>query len=156
MLNHFPVTLVLLIPPICLAGIFFRRGSILAVAFSLCLLVGLATPLVAKTGHLASERFNLTSIQPPLDERGDIAMEMHQDMAEKAGPLLYLVAVAGVVGLLLLRFRPAWQNHAAIAVILFSAGAALFTLQSALLGGQIRHPEFRPKTDLNPTHACND
>jgi hypothetical protein len=34
--------------------------------------------------------------------------------------------------------------------------AAGFTLRTAVLGGHIRHPEFRRKIDESPEHIRND
>ncbi len=156
MLNHFPIILTLLVPPILLAGLFFQQKPILAVGFSLALLGALITPVVMQTGHSAHTRFEMGQIQPPLDEDGDIASEMHEDMAEKAAPILYFVGFAGIAGLLTLRFRPAWAKGAALAVIVASGVASIFTLQAAQLGGRIRHPEFRPAKPANPNHIRND
>ena len=156
MLNHFPIILTLLVPPILLAGLFFQQKPILAVGFSLALLGALTTPVVMQTGHSAHTRFEMGQIQPPLDEEGDIAAEMHLDMAEKAAPLLYFVGFGGIAGLLILRFRPAWAKGAALAVIVAAGVASIFTLQSAQLGGRIRHPEFRPQKNPTPNHIRND
>ena len=156
MLNHFPVTLILLIPPILLAGLLFDKKSILAVGFSLSILADIVTPLVMQPGKEAHTRFEMGQIQPPLDEKGDVAMEMHQDMAEKAAPLLYGVGWGGIAGLLILRFRPQWRKVTSIVVILAAGVATVFTLQSALLGGRIRHPEFRPTSNETPEHIRND
>lgn len=156
MLNHFPIILTLLVPPILLAGLFFQQKPILAVGFSLALLGALITPVVMQTGHSAHTRFEMGQIQPPLDEDGDIASEMHLDMAEKAAPILYFVGFGGIAGLLILRFRPAWAKGAALAVIVAAGVASIFTLQSAQLGGRIRHPEFRPQKNPTPNHIRND
>jgi uncharacterized membrane protein len=156
MANHFPVTLILLIPPVLLVGLFFGKKSILAVGFSFCILAALITPVVMQTGESAHTRFEMGEIKPPLDEEGDIAAEMHEDMAEKAAPLIYLVGFAAIAGLLILRFRPNWRKPAAFAVIATSIVASIFTLQSAQLGGRIRHPEFRPAKPANPNHIRND
>ena len=156
MLNHFPIILTLLVPPILLAGLFFQQKPILAVGFSLALLGALITPVVMQTGHSAHTRFEMGQIQLPLDEDGDIASEMHEDMAEKAAPILYFVGFAGIAGLLTLRFRPAWAKGAALAVIVASGVASIFTLQAAQLGGRIRHPEFRPAKPANPNHIRNE
>ena len=156
MLNHFPIILTLLVPPILLAGLFFQQKPILAVGFSLALLGALTTPVVMQTGHSAHTRFEMGQIQPPLDEEGDIAAEMHEDMAEKAAPILYFVGFGGIAGLLILRFRPAWAKGAALAVIVAAGVASIFTLQSAQLGGRIRHPEFRPQRNPTPNHIRND
>jgi hypothetical protein len=156
MANHFPVTLILLIPPVLLVGLFFGKKSILAVGFSFCILTALITPVVMKTGESAHTRFEMGEIKPPLDEEGDIAAEMHEDMAEKAAPLLYFVGFGGIAGLLILRFRPAWAKGAALAVIVASGVASIFTLQAAQQGGRIRHPEFRPAKPANPNHIRND
>ena len=156
MLNHFPIILTLLVPPILLAGLFFQQKPILAVGFSLALLGALTTPVVMQTGHSAHTRFEMGQIQPPLDEEGDIAAEMHLDMAEKAAPILYFVGFGGIAGLLILRFRPAWAKGAALAVIVAAGVASIFTLQSAQLGGRIRHPEFRPQRNPTPNHIRND
>ena len=109
-----------------------------------------------QTGESAHTRFEMGQIKPPLDEEGDIAAEMHEDMAEKAAPLLYFVGFGGIAGLLILRFRPAWKNHITIIVILTALGATFFTLQSALLGGRIRHQEFRIQKNPTPNHIRND
>ena len=156
MLNHFPIILTLLVPPILLAGLFFQQKPILAVGFSLALLGALTTPVVMQTGHSAHTRFEMGQIQPPLDEEGDIAAEMHLDIAEKAAPILYFVGFGGIAGLLILRFRPAWAKGAALAVIVAAGVASIFTLQSAQLGGRIRHPEFRPQKNPTPNHIRND
>ena len=156
MANHFPVTLILLIPPVLLVGLFFGKKSILAVGFSFCILTALITPVVMQTGESAHTRFEMGEIKPPLDEEGDIAAEMHEDMAEKAAPLLYFVGFGGIAGLLILRFRPAWAKGAALAVIVASGVASIFTLQAAQLGGRIRHPEFRPAKPANPNHIRNE
>jgi uncharacterized membrane protein len=156
MLNHFPIILTLLVPPILLAGLFFQQKPILAVGFSLALLGALTTPVVMQTGESAHTRFEMGQIKPPLDEEGDIAAEMHEDMAEKAAPLLYFVGFGGIAGLLILRFRPAWKNHITVIVILTALGATFFTLQAAQLGGRIRHPEFRPSVNEAPDHTRDD
>jgi uncharacterized membrane protein len=152
MLNHFPIILLLIVPPILLAALFFDQKSIFAVGFSLALLADLMTPVVMQTGESAHTRFEMGQIKPPLDEDGDIAAEMHEDMAKKAAPLIYLVGFAAIAGLLILRFRPNWRKSAALAVIATSIVASIFTLQSAQLGGRIRHPEFRPAKPANPNH----
>ena len=156
MLNHFPIILLLIVPPILLAALFFDQKSILAVGFSLALLADLMTPIVMQTGESAHTRFEMGQIKPPLDEDGDIAAEMHEDMAKKAAPLIYLVGFAAIAGLLILRFRPNWRKSAALAVIATSIVASIFTLQSAQLGGRIRHPEFRPAKPANPNHTQQD
>ena len=156
MSNHFPVTLSLLVPPILLAGIFFRRGSILAVGFSLGLLADLTTPIDMQSGESAHTRFEMSEIKPPLDEEGDIAAEMHEDLAEKASKILYLMGFTCIAGLLILKFRPAWRTGTAWVVILISLGAAFFSVQSAILGGRIRHPEFRFPEKPKPNDTRND
>lgn len=156
MSNHFPVTLSLLVPPILVAGIFFRRGSILAIGFSLGLLADLITPVVMQSGESAHTRFEMSEIKPPLDEEGDIAAEMHEDMAEKAAKLLYLMGWVCIVGLIILKFRPAWRTGTAWVVVLIALGAAFFSIQAAMLGGRIRHPEFRIPQNPAPDHTRND
>lgn len=156
MLNHLPVTLSILLAPILIAGLIARSPAVLAVAFSLGLLADLATPLVMQTGERAYDRFNAGQIQPPLDDRGDVAMEMHEEAAEKAAPFLYVTGLGCIAGLIFLRWRPDWVRGCAYLVLLISLAAAALTLRSAVLGGQIRHPEFRPATDENPQHIRND
>jgi hypothetical protein len=156
MLNHLPVTLSLLLAPILVAGLIARSHAVLAVAFSLGLLAAAVTPFVMQTGHRAYDRFNAGQIQPPLDDRGDIAMELHEEAAEKAAPFLYVTGFACLAGLLFLRWRPDWVRGCAWLVLIVSLAAAGFTLRTAVLGGQIRHPEFRPKIDESPDHIRNE
>lgn len=156
MLNHLPVTLSLLLAPILAAGLLARSHAVLAVAFSLGILADISTPFVMQTGERAYNRFNAGHIQPPLDDQGDIAMELHEEAAEKAAPFLYVNGFACIAGLLFLRFRPAWVRGCAWIVILISLPAAGLTLRAAVLGGQIRHPEFRPAVNETPDHTRND
>ena len=156
MLNHLPVTLSIIVGPILIAGLIARSHAVLAVAFSLGLLAAAATPFVMQTGERAYDRFNAGHIQPPLDDRGDIAMEMHEEMSEKAAPFLYLTGVACLAGLIFLRLRPEWVRGSAYVVLMISLVASALTLRAAVLGGQIRHPEFRSSIDETPEHIRND
>jgi hypothetical protein len=156
MLNHLPVTLSLLLAPILVAGLIARSHAVLAVAFSLGILAGAATPLVMQTGERAYDRFNAGRIQPPLDDRGDIAMEMHEEMAEKAAPFLYVTGLGCLAGLIFIRLRPDWVRGCTYLVLIISLAASALTLRSAVLGGQIRHPEFRPAMEEAPDHTRDD
>jgi hypothetical protein len=109
-----------------------------------------------QSGESAHTRFEMSQIKPALDEEGDIAAEMHADMAEKASKLIYLLGFACIAGLIILKFRPAWRTGAAGVVILVSLGASFFSVQAALLGGRIRHPEFRIPGNPIPDHTRND
>ena len=156
MLNHLPVTLSIIVGPILIAGLIARSHAVLAVAFSLGLLAGAVTPFVMDTGHRAYDRFNAGQIQPPLDDRGDIAMEMHEEASEKAAPFLYVTGFGCLAGLIFLRWRPDWVRGSTYVVLLISLAASALTLRTALLGGQIRHPEFRPKIEESPDHIRNE
>jgi hypothetical protein len=109
-----------------------------------------------QTGERAYDRFNAGQIQPPLDDRGDIAMEMHEEMAEKAAPFLYVTGLGCLAGLIFIRLRPDWVRGCTYLVLIISLAASALTLRSAVLGGQIRHPEFRPKIEESPEHIRND
>ena len=156
MLNHLPVTLSIIVGPILIAGLIARSHAVLAVAFSLGLLAGAVTPYVMQIGHRAYDRFNAGQIQPPLDDRGDIAMEMHEEASEKAAPFLYVSGFGCLAGLVFLRLRPDWVRGSAYVVLLISIAAATLTLRTAVLGGQIRHPEFRPALNESPDHTRDD
>ena len=108
MLNHLPVTLILLLAPLLAVGLISRNPAVFAIAFALGLLGDLVTPFVMQTGERAYDRFNGAQIQPPLDDRGDIAMEMHEDAAEKAAPFIYITGLGCIAGLVFLRWRPDW------------------------------------------------
>ncbi len=156
MLNHLPVTLILLLAPLLAAALISRNPAVFAVAFSLGLLGDLATPLVMQTGERAYDRFNAGQIQPPLDNRGDIAMELHEEAAEKAAPFLYITGLGCIAGLLFLRWRPDWVRGCAWLVLIISLAGSGLTLRAAVLGGHIRHPEFRPAINETPDHTRND
>jgi hypothetical protein len=83
-------------------------------------------------------------------------MELHEEMSEKAAPFLFLTGVASLTGLILIRLRPTWVRGCTYLVLIISLAAAGFTLRTAVLGGQIRHPEFRPAINETPDHTRND
>jgi len=81
---------------------------------------------------------------------------MHVEMAEKAAPFTYVMGVGCLAGLFFLRLRPEWVRGCAWLVLIISLAASALTLRSAVLGGQIRHPEFRPSVDESPDHTRDD
>jgi uncharacterized membrane protein len=83
-------------------------------------------------------------------------MELHEEAAEKAAPFHYITGLGCIAGLLFLRWRPDWVRGCAWIVLIISLASAGLTLRAAVLGGQIRHPEFRPTTNETPDHIRND
>jgi len=70
----------------------------------------------------------------------DIAMEMQEEMAKKAAPFIYITGLDCIAGL----------------VLLISLVASGLTSRTAVLGDQIRHPRFRPKTEESPDRILNE
>ncbi len=120
------------------------RGDRTAAGLGLALaaLFGAATPLVARTGEAAEERFEDGPLA--LDAEGARWLEVHEDRGEVAAVVASAAAAACAVGLVLLVRAPALPPRA-----LAGAGAAACVFAFAALawageaGGKIRHPELR-------------
>lgn len=143
MLNHAPVLGVLLALALLLIGMFRDRSSLKEAAFITLVLTGALAAIVYYTGDAAGE---LLGGLPEISQADLLA---HSAMA--------LYALAGAVmsgllalGALIVSRRSARTGTWFLALsLLLAAGTAFLMLQTANLGGRMRHPEIRRRTALD-------
>jgi uncharacterized membrane protein len=147
MLNHAPVFGVLLALTLLLIGMFRDRSSLKEAAFITLVLTGALAAIVYYTGDAAGE---LLGGLPDISQADLLA---HSSMA------LYALAGAVVSGLLALGALIVSRRSARTGTwflalsLLLAAGTAFLMLQTANLGGRMRHPEARRRTSLDGRKA---
>lgn len=145
LLNHLPV--VGMATALLAAGIALFSKNSKAIALSL-LLVGLFAASVwpvIETGEAAYNRIRTIS-----DPDGATLLKQHMLLADRWAWVYYLTAIMAVVATGLVWKMPKWQNWAVLAVALSASASLIAGVAIAKLGGQVRHPEFRPGSTLVP------
>ena len=137
MLNHVPVFGSLFAALLIAWGLLRKSEDVLRLGLALAFVVGIATWGVQLTGEPAEE------IVENLADVSRRTIHAHEEAAEWA---TYLIAAAGVVGLLallLVRRRHRAARGLSILTLVVSLVGFAAVSRAALLGGEIRHPEAR-------------
>ncbi len=143
MLNHAPVIGLLLALALLLIGMFRDRSSLKEAAFVALVLTGALAAIVYYSGDAAGE---LLGSLPDISQADPLA---HSSMA------LYALAGAAASGLLALgalvvsRRSPRSGTWFLVLSLLLAAVTAPLMLETADLGGRMRHPEIQRRTCLN-------
>ena len=137
-LSHFPVIGYILMVPVFWFAVWKRKEAYLNLSLLFFIVLGILSFVVFNTGSMAEE--NLTQL-PGMDT--DL-ISKH----EKSGEIsFWLFAVSGLLSAILMAFniKLKEKQHLIILVvcgILFST-AAIHSLYTASIGGEIRHTEIR-------------
>jgi hypothetical protein len=124
-------------------GALRRDRTAVGLGLALVALFGAATPFVAYTGEEAEERFEHGPLS--LDAPSEHWLEEHEERAEKAAIVLYVIAGAAALGLGVLVKKQELPARPVGAAALVVTGLGLGALVwAADAGGKIRHPELRP------------
>lgn len=145
-LNHLPivglaVAIVALIAAVALRN---RAGALVGLAL-VAVLAASAWPVI-ESGESAYNR-----IRAIADSDGSAPLKEHMLMADRWGKLYYLAALAAVTGVIVVWRRPEKLRLAGVLVTLLALAALGAGVSIARLGGQVRHPEFRPGSTLVPS-----
>jgi hypothetical protein len=145
LLNHLPVTGIVLAIPILAWGIGRRSEEVTRVALALLAALATATIVVYFTGEPAEEAVEgLAGVSESLLER-------HEEAAVLATAAFTAIGALALGGLIRFRRGPIPRRFAAVLLVLALIPAAMVGW-TANLGGQIRHTEVRPgaPAELSP------
>ena len=144
MINHLPVFAPVLAIPLLLLALWKREEKAIFIGAVLLLVLGAIGGIVSvKTGEKAQDYVE--------GEQGVSmrALSVHEERAEAASLTLSLVAIVALAALYFKWKRPALlKPEYWIMILLFGAVVASSVVGfAALKGGEIRHPEIRPKDE---------
>jgi uncharacterized membrane protein len=147
-LTHVPVVLSLTGMAVLLVSLFIKNQTVSRVAFYLLLAAGLFTIPVFFTGEGAEEiAENLPGVSEPL-------IEAHEEIAKYTIYAVLIAAAGALFGLL--RLKPALRKAVYYFVLVTAIVTTALMVQTAHLGGQIRHSEIRQGTLAELDPAGND
>ncbi len=140
-LNHVPVLGSCFLFLLLIAGLLRRSLDIQRLCLWGFLLLSAISIPIKFTGDFAHDQLHS---EPWLDHP---VLERHEQAADQATTGIFILGVVAAVGLFLGRKRrsvPMWVYQALLILSLITFG---LMARTANLGGQIRHPEIRPKTE---------
>jgi len=143
MLNHAPVMGVLLALVLLLTGMFRDRSSLKEAAFVTLVLTGALAAIVYYSGDAAGE---LLGSLPDIS-RADLLA--HSSMALYASAGAVASGILALGALVVSRRSSRSGTWFLVLSLLFAAVTAFLMLQTADLGGRMRHPEIQRRTSLN-------
>lgn len=135
--------------PLLIALIRKDRGALLS-GLLIVLLCGLSIPVVTETGDGAAERLVTGEAGVQLDPAAGMFLHEHEERADVAAVFVYITTGLAAAGLLVMRIRPKHQLKLAAVVLAGCVICTALLVWTAEAGGQIRHPEFRPATQVAP------
>ena len=140
-LNHFPITGLLVAWVVLVAGLVFRRRETSRVGLALVAATAASALFVMSAGEAA-----YPAVYDALDGTGREWLDRHAALAGTWGRTLYLTLALALGALAASVWRPAWQAPSSIAVALAAAVSLAATAAIADAGGKVRHAAFRSGT----------
>lgn len=135
-LTHVPVILSLLAFAMLAVSFFIKNTAVTKTSYVLLVIAGLAALPVFFTGEGTEEAIE------KLPGVSEDTIETHEDVAKLATIAITIVGVAALTALLFFRSQIA-TRVVRIAILLLSITSGALMVQTAHLGGQIRHTELR-------------
>jgi hypothetical protein len=138
LLNHLPITGLLVALLGLVVALIFNQRAALLLALSLVTLTAVSVWPVAEYGERGYDR-----VLAMADDDGQAYLKEHARLADRWMFLYYATAAAGVVALVTGWKRPRYLRAAGILVALLAAGSLVAGGVIADYGGKVRHREFR-------------
>lgn len=137
-LNHFPITGLLVAWVVLLAGLLFRRRETTRVGLVLVAATAASGLFVMSAGEAA-----YPAAYDALDGHGREWLDRHAELAGSWGNTLYLTLALAAAALAAAAWRPPWLVPSSIAAALAAAVSLGATAAIADAGGKVRHQAFR-------------
>lgn len=138
LLNHLPITGLLVALLGLLVALIFNQRAALLLALALVTLTAVSVWPVAEYGERGYDR-----VLAMADDDGQAYLKEHARLADRWMFLYYATAAAGVIALVTGWKRPNYVRAAGIIVALLAVGSLVAGGVIAGYGGKVRHREFR-------------
>jgi hypothetical protein len=136
-ITHLPVFGVFLGFLALLYGTIRKEKQVKVVSLSIIIIASLGAIIAFRTGESAEETVeHISGITHEV-------VEEHEEAAELAIVFFYGLGLLSLIGLLLEARESKYANRVSLLVLCLAALAFYFVVQTAFLGGKIRHPEIR-------------
>ena len=137
-LNHFPITGLLVAWIVLVIGLIFRQRETSRVGLALVAATAASALFVMSAGEAA-----YPAAYEALDGTGREWLDRHAELAGTWGRMLYVTLALAAAALAAGVWRPAWAGPASIVAALAGAVALGATAAIADAGGKVRHAAFR-------------
>ncbi|HEX2787344.1 MAG TPA: DUF2231 domain-containing protein [Ignavibacteria bacterium] len=134
--NHFPVIGLIIIFLVLLYGVFRKNNEIIRLSMVLTVIIALITILTYTSGEKAEQ---LIEGQEGVNEE---MIEEHEEAAEFAFIAMEVLGGLAIVGLFLFRGAESKRWIIGLIYMLLMLGVLGIMVQTAHLGGQIKHSEI--------------
>ena len=133
-LNHFPITGLLVAWIVLVAGLLLRQSETSRVGLALVAVTAGSALFVMSAGEAA-----FPAVYDALDGSGREWLDRHAELAGIWGRTLYVTFMLAAAALAVAVWRPAWAAPLSIAAALSAAVALAATTAIADAGGKVRH-----------------
>jgi hypothetical protein len=151
LLNHFPITGLLVALVFLVVGIWGNNRVLLTVSLAAVSVLALSAWPVAHYGEQAYDRVLSMS-----DEAGGEYLKHHEELADRWVFLFYVTAGAAALALIVAWKKPGYLRLATGIVALLAIASLVAGAAIADCGGKIRHREFRYGPPPTPHHNSDD
>jgi len=153
-INHAPIIgVAVAIVPLLVGILTHSRAALFSGLLAVLLCVG-TVPAIMSTGEAARDQLVDGSVEPEMDSAGSAACRIHAGRAQTTAPVAYATGLLALVSMIaLIRFprQAAWIGWGVILGSLLTMALSVWT---ALVGGRIRHPEFRDASPVKSAPAA--
>ena len=146
--NHFPITGLILGLGVLIAGLFLKNTTIKNTAYCLFIVSAIFAFASMNTGDGAERMVE------DLPNVGHEIIHEHEEMAEKLAIFLYVLGVVSIIGLYANIKNHSKAKLISFLVLLIAAVSVYFAQATGTTGGEVRHTEIR--SDSNSTLISKD
>lgn len=145
MITHLPLFGIFLGALVLLYGIIRKEKQVKFVALSIIIIATVGALISFQTGESAEETVeHISGVTHAV-------VEEHEESAEVTIVFFYALGLLSLAALFLETRKKNLANRISILVLVLAALAFYFVMQTAALGGKIRHTEIQDRAALHPS-----
>lgn len=137
-LNHFPIAGIFFTIFLLLVGFLFKKRELILSGMLIAVISGIAIIPMSLSGD---------GVEEIVEHKPGVTRELiheHEEMADKALIAFEVTAVLAILWFVARKKKQDWTYKIEVVTFLLSLVSALIIVQTAHLGGLIRHDEIRP------------
>lgn len=140
--NHLPIIFPVVGVIIMITGLVFKSEAVKRTAF-LIFIIGSLTSIAAMTSGEEAEEIveNISGV-------AENYIEIHEESAELFSILTYILGGFSFLGLWASMKQKSFSNLLNIGILIFAFVVIYFSKQTGTTGGEIRHTEIRPSSNI--------